>query len=92
VLFVGPADLSTALGIPGQLDAPTFRSAAARVVAAARDAGIAAGILARDPADAAACLEDGFTFVGVGSDATLLASAAKAAVNRPVRSAELRPE
>ena len=78
VLFVGPADLSTALGIPGQLDALAFRSAASRVVGAARDAGIAAGILARNPEHTAACLEDGFTFVGVGSDATLLASAAKA--------------
>ena len=84
VLFVGPADLSTALGIPGQLDAPRFRSAAERVVGATRDAGIAAGILARNPEHAAACLEDGFTFVGVGSDATLLASAAAAVTTRVV--------
>jgi len=81
---VGPADLSTALGIPGQLDAPTFRSAAARVVEATRAAGIAAGILARNPGHAAACVEDGFTFVGVGSDATLLASAARAATTGAV--------
>jgi 2-dehydro-3-deoxyglucarate aldolase/4-hydroxy-2-oxoheptanedioate aldolase len=84
VLFVGPADLSTALGIPGQLDAPAFRSAADRVVDAARKAGIAAGILARSPEHAAACLEDGFTFVGVGSDATLLASAAKTVTTKAV--------
>jgi 2-keto-3-deoxy-L-rhamnonate aldolase RhmA len=84
VLFVGPADLSTALGIPGQLDAPPFRSAASRVVGAARDAGIAAGILARNPEHAATCVEDGFTFVGVGSDATLLASAARAATTGAV--------
>ena len=84
VLFVGPADLSTPLGIQGQLDAPAFRSAASRVVGATRDAGIAAGILARSPEHAAACLEDGFTFVGVGSDATLLASAAKAVTSRAV--------
>jgi 2-keto-3-deoxy-L-rhamnonate aldolase RhmA len=78
VLFIGPADLSTALGVPGQLDSPAFRSAVTRVVTAARTAGIAAGILARNSEHASSCLEDGFTFVGVGSDATLLASAAKA--------------
>ena len=33
VLFVGPADLSTALGVPGQLDSAAFRAAVARVVA-----------------------------------------------------------
>ena len=82
VLFVGPADLSTALGIPGQLDAPAFRSAVARVVAAARGAGIAAGILSRNAEHAAACLDDGFSFVGVGSDATLLASAARAITSK----------
>ncbi len=78
VLFVGPADLSTALGVPGQLDAPAYRSAVARVVTAAGAAGIGAGILARNTEHANTCLDDGFTFVGVGSDATLLASAAKA--------------
>ena len=56
----------------------TFRSAVASVVEATRDAGIA-DILARNPEHAAACLEHGFTFVGVGSDATLLASAGIAA-------------
>ena len=87
VLFVGPARISsTALGIPGQLDAASFRAAAARVVGATRKAGIAAGILARSSEHAAACLEDGFTFVGVGSDATLLASAAKTVISKAVPS------
>jgi 2-keto-3-deoxy-L-rhamnonate aldolase RhmA len=54
------------------------------VVDAARKAGIAAGILARSPEHAAACLEDGFTFVGVGSDATLLASAVKTVTTKAV--------
>jgi 2-dehydro-3-deoxyglucarate aldolase/4-hydroxy-2-oxoheptanedioate aldolase len=77
VIFVGPADLSTALGVPGRLDAPVFRDAVKRIVGAAGDAGIAAGILSRDSDHAAACLADGFSFVGVGSDATLLGSAAR---------------
>jgi 2-dehydro-3-deoxyglucarate aldolase/4-hydroxy-2-oxoheptanedioate aldolase len=47
VIFIGPADLSHALGVPGQLDAPEFQSALRRVVSAARTTRIAAGILAR---------------------------------------------
>lgn len=76
-LFVGPADLSTALGVPGQLDSPTFKAAEAKVIAAARAAGISAGILSRDGDHASACLDAGYSFVGVGSDASLLAKIAK---------------
>jgi len=87
VVFVGPADLSTALGVPGDLEAPEFRTAVTRIVTAARQAGIASGILSRNADHAAACIEDGFSFVGVGSDATLLAAAANAVTtqvsNRP---------
>jgi 2-dehydro-3-deoxyglucarate aldolase/4-hydroxy-2-oxoheptanedioate aldolase len=78
VLFVGPGDLSTALGVPGRTDAPEFRAAATRIIKAAKDNGIAPGILARDVVHAASCLDDGYTFVGIGSDAMLLASAAQA--------------
>jgi len=77
VLFVGPADLSTALGVPGRLDEPVFRDAVSRIVAAGRAAGIASGILARDADHARSCLADGFSFVGIGSDATLLGSASR---------------
>ena len=73
-LFVGPADLSTALGVPGQLDSAVFKAAEARIIAAAHAAGISAGILSRDRDHADACLEAGYTFVGVASDAALLAS------------------
>ncbi len=68
VLFVGPADLSHAMGIPGQLDAPPFLAALDRVVAACRAQGKAAGILLREPAAVAGIVERGFTFIGVGSD------------------------
>ena len=84
VLFVGPADLSTALSIQGSW-MPHVPLGGVPRGGATRDAGIAAGILARSPEHAAACLEDGFTFVGVGSDATLLASAAKAVTSCPDR-------
>jgi 2-dehydro-3-deoxyglucarate aldolase/4-hydroxy-2-oxoheptanedioate aldolase len=81
VLFVGPGDLSHALGLPGQPDAPEFRAALTRVVVAARSAGVSAGILARDQAGAKRYIEEGFTFLAVGSDSTLLAAAARAVVS-----------
>ena len=76
VLFVGPRDLSTDLGCPGRLDDPAFFDALERVLVAAKDAGIAAGILAGDVAQAVRYAELGFRFIGVGSDASLLAKAA----------------
>jgi 2-dehydro-3-deoxyglucarate aldolase/4-hydroxy-2-oxoheptanedioate aldolase len=79
VLFVGPSDLSMALGIPGQFDHPTLLDAFDAVVAAARDAGVAAGILAVTPNRVGPLAERGFTFIGVGSDSSLLRSAAQAA-------------
>lgn len=75
VVFVGPRDLSHAMGIPGQFGHPEFRSALAHVVRAAADAGIAAGILAGSPTAAAGFAADGFGFVGVGSDSSILAGA-----------------
>ncbi len=79
VLFVGPRDLTHALGVPGRIDAPEYRDALGRVVAAARAAGVTAGVLAatRDAADG--YLDDGFGFVAVGSDSSFIATAAAAA-------------
>jgi 2-dehydro-3-deoxyglucarate aldolase/4-hydroxy-2-oxoheptanedioate aldolase len=82
VLFVGPRDLSTDLGCPGRFDHPDFVAALDQVLAAAKDAGIAAGILAGSAEQAAAYRDLGFRFVGVGSDASLLARAAADVVAR----------
>ncbi|MFY9782695.1 MAG: aldolase/citrate lyase family protein [Acidimicrobiales bacterium] len=78
VLFVGPSDLSTSMGIAGQFDAPEFTAALDKVVDAARKANVAAGILAADPERVGALYERGFTFVSVASDSALLRSAATA--------------
>jgi 2-dehydro-3-deoxyglucarate aldolase/4-hydroxy-2-oxoheptanedioate aldolase len=76
-LFVGPSDLSHSLGVPGDLDAGPFRDAVQRVLAAARAQGVAAGILAPTPERGRQFIADGFTLVGLGGDATLLAAAAR---------------
>lgn len=80
VLFVGPADLSHSMGIPGRFDEPAFTGALDRVVAACRANGKSAGILLKDAGVMPAALERGFTFVGVGSDSTFLVAAARQAV------------
>jgi 2-dehydro-3-deoxyglucarate aldolase/4-hydroxy-2-oxoheptanedioate aldolase len=80
VLFVGPRDLSHDLGVPGDTTAPVFRQALARVLAVADAAGVAVGILTSDAESARRYADEGFRFIGVGSDATLLAQAAKGVV------------
>src|SRR5205823_5559500 len=68
VLFVGPGDLSYALGVPGRLDEPSYRDALDAVVGAAHRNGCAAGVLVRDVAEAERHLGQGFRFIGIGSD------------------------
>lgn len=81
VLFVGPLDLSYALGVPLDFNAPAFRDALDTVVAAARKHGKSPGILSADAAIAATRAQQGFTFLPVGSDSTLLADTATAVIS-----------
>ncbi|WP_019068217.1 HpcH/HpaI aldolase family protein [Streptomyces hokutonensis] len=80
VLFVGPRDLSHDLGVPGDFAAPVYREALERVRKAAAAHGKACGLLVHDGAAAAAKRAEGWTFIGIGSDATLLAAALSAAL------------
>ena len=73
-LFVGPADLSTALGVPLDYDADPFRAAVERVVAAASEAGVPTGIFVTDPDRMDEWLDLGFDFAIVGYDAAFLRS------------------
>jgi 4-hydroxy-2-oxoheptanedioate aldolase len=82
VLFVGPADLSHSMGIPGRIDAPPFTDALDHVVAACRSHRKAAGILLRDATSVAAAREQGFSFIGVGSDTGFVIGGAASAVAR----------
>lgn len=80
VLFVGPADLSHSLGIPGQFSSPTYQEALRRVVSASRAHGKAAGILLYDSASFRPHLELGFRFVGIGADVSFVNDGVKAAL------------
>ena len=68
MLFIGPADLSQSLGIPGQWDPPEMRQATKRVAKAAKEHGVAWGILPRDPAHASFALENGCNLLSLGMD------------------------
>jgi 4-hydroxy-2-oxoheptanedioate aldolase len=80
VLFVGPADLSHSLGIPGQFANPTYQDALRRVVAACSAHGKAPGILLYDHASFKPHLDLGFTFVGIGADVSFVNDGTKAAL------------
>jgi len=82
VLFVGPRDLSHDLGVPGDLTAPPFTEAIEHVLAAGRRHGKACGLLVTDGTAAARRLEQGWSFVAIGSDSTLLAAAVTAEFGR----------
>ncbi|MFC4586792.1 HpcH/HpaI aldolase family protein [Sphaerisporangium corydalis] len=82
-VYIGPADLSLALGAPrpGAVeDLPEFEEALTRIAGAAESAGIAAGIHCFTGAEAARHLAGGFTFTSVSSDLSHLESAARASL------------
>ena len=78
VLFVGPADLSHALGVPGRFDDATYLEAIGSVVAACGRHGKAAGILIYDAAALPRHLELGFRFIGLGSQGSYVSAGARA--------------
>jgi 2-dehydro-3-deoxyglucarate aldolase/4-hydroxy-2-oxoheptanedioate aldolase len=80
VLFVGPTDLSHALGIPGRIDDPRFEAALRAVASAARAAGKAAGVMLWHPDDARRYIELGYTFLCISSDGSLLDRAIRGAL------------
>ena len=80
VLFVGPADLSHSLGVPGQFSTDVYGSALRKVVEACRAHGKAAGILLYDHASFKPHLDLGYTFVGLGADVSFVNEGAKAAL------------
>jgi 4-hydroxy-2-oxoheptanedioate aldolase len=75
-VFIGPADLSADMGHLGDAQHPQVQGALEDAVRRIRQAGKAAGILARGEEQGRKWLEAGCLFVAVGVDASLLAQAA----------------
>ena len=81
-VFIGPVDLSTSMGYPGQVDHPEVVAAIAHGIARTRQAGKAAGILSTQEDQAQHWLDAGALFVAVGVDINLLALAAQSLAAR----------
>ena len=77
VLFIGPADLSMAMGIFGQFDHPTFIEALNKIVEAAQKTNKSIGILIFNPNDYDKYHNMGIRFIACGSDATFVAEGAR---------------
>lgn len=72
VLFVGPMDLTVNMGIRGQFDHPDYIAAQKKISEAAKNAGKAAGILLQSADQVPQTLDQGYTFVALGSDGALV--------------------
>ncbi len=81
-VFVGPSDLSAALGHMGDSNHPEVQEAIRKIFAGAKANGKASGILAPVEADARRYLEMGATLVAVGSDLGLFRAATQALCDR----------
>ena len=79
-LFIGPYDLSTSMGIPGQVHDPAVQEAIAEVLAVSREAGKIPGIFGLAPETVSSYVEMGFTLVGIGVDTLFLQQAAAQAL------------
>ena len=78
VLFVGPTDLSHALGVPGRFEDEAYLAALRTVTDACERHGKAAGILLYDTTALARHDELGFRFIGLGSEGSFVSAGAKA--------------
>lgn len=76
-VFIGPADLSTSMGHPGELGHPEVQSAIQDAIKRIRAAGKAPGILTVDEAQARRYMEWGTLFTAIGMDIALLARGAE---------------
>lgn len=80
VLFLGPLDLSTNLGIPRNFDHPKLAEARRAVCRAAERSKKAAGILIANADNVATVREEGFTVVALGSDGGAVVAGLKSSV------------
>ena len=89
-VFIGPGDLSGGMGLLGQIGHADVQSALADAAQAARDAGLACGIVGADPASVRSYMAMGFSYVAIASDLGLLMGAAKSAA-AAVRGTDAQP-
>lgn len=82
VLFVGPNDLSLALGIFGQLDHPLYQKAIKDVAVAAKKHNKAAGVLLLDSKEYEMYFQLGYRFLACGADGSFVVKGAQEMVKQ----------
>ncbi|MBK5144482.1 4-hydroxy-2-oxoheptanedioate aldolase [Budviciaceae bacterium BWR-B9] len=87
-VFIGPADLSADMGLPGQPNHPEVQQAIEHAIGQIIAAGKAPGILMADQKMARHYLSLGALFVAVGVDTTLLSKAAESLAKQFQQTAE----
>jgi len=75
VVYVGPNDLTQALGIPGQYQHPTYQETLVSIVTAAKDAGKTAGIMLAKTEQIAPLRKLGYRFFTTSDRVVILESA-----------------
>jgi 2-dehydro-3-deoxyglucarate aldolase/4-hydroxy-2-oxoheptanedioate aldolase len=81
-VFIGPADLSISLGVPGEFEHPVLLEAMEAVRDTCVRRGIAPGTQTRSPELAKFWKERGMTFLGCSNETTMLLDRATELVNR----------
>jgi 4-hydroxy-2-oxoheptanedioate aldolase len=82
VLFIGPSDLSMALGIFGQFDHTLFKEALKATMSAAQKAGKAVGILLPNPDDFTKYHDMGMRLIASGADSAFVAQGARSLASK----------
>lgn len=84
VIFIGPTDLSTSMGLPGQAGQPVVQEAISIAINTILDGGKVAGTMARDAASAKQYIGKGVRYIAMGSTAMIVNAARE--FNQRVRS------
>lgn len=74
VIFIGPTDLSSAMGYPGQINQPEVQNMIEKLVKEIRAAGKATGTIAYDLDTLKKCKERGFQYIAYGVGPMLVKS------------------
>lgn len=77
VLFIGPNDLSLALGVYGNYSHPSYQDAIQKVAEAAKRHGKVAGVLLQNTSEYKMYSKLGYTFLACGSDGGFVTRAAR---------------
>ncbi len=81
IIFIGPFDLSQALGVTGQPSHPKVIDAIQMITQKTRAAGKAAGIIAANPAQTRQWLDMGIQYIALSSDLALILNLGKQMLN-----------